>query len=250
MRGRGGRLRRSSSKLIGGERRRQQGRLHAVGRSRWPRRFDVGGRARSARRSTDQRGRRRRPASSRSATATSTRWSPATPTAFQVIVKEDLPRGPAQRVHRARPAARAQRADRQGRRRPGRGERRGRRGHVRRAQRWSRRATTRARGIVLGIIVGILVYIAILMYGSIVAQGVVEEKSSRIVELLLTTIRPWQLMVGKVLGIGAGRAARRWWSRSASAWRPGSLLDAYHVPDRRSRPARRSGRWSGSCSAT
>jgi len=32
---------------------------------------------------------------------------------------------------------------------------------------------------------------------------VVEEKSSRIVEILLTTIRPWQLMVGKVLGIGA-----------------------------------------------
>lgn len=56
--------------------------------------------------------------------------------------------------------------------------------------------------ILLGILVGILVYIAILMYGSTVAQGVVEEKANRIVELLLTTIRPWQLMVGKVLGIG------------------------------------------------
>ena len=30
----------------------------------------------------------------------------------------------------------------------------------------------------------------------------VEEKSSRVVELLLATIRPWQLMAGKVLGIG------------------------------------------------
>lgn len=56
--------------------------------------------------------------------------------------------------------------------------------------------------ILLGVIVGILVYIAILMYGGTVAQGVVEEKANRIVELLLTTIRPWQLMVGKVLGIG------------------------------------------------
>jgi ABC-2 type transport system permease protein len=56
--------------------------------------------------------------------------------------------------------------------------------------------------LLLGIIVGILVYIAVTMYGQIVAQGVVEEKSSRIVELLLTTIRPWQLMIGKVLGIG------------------------------------------------
>jgi len=56
--------------------------------------------------------------------------------------------------------------------------------------------------LLLGIIVGVLVYIAIMLYGQLVAQGVVEEKSSRIVELLLTTIRPWQLMLGKVLGIG------------------------------------------------
>jgi ABC-2 type transport system permease protein len=57
--------------------------------------------------------------------------------------------------------------------------------------------------LVLGIIVGIVVYIAVMLYGQFVAQGVVEEKSSRIVELLLTTIRPWQLMFGKVIGIGA-----------------------------------------------
>jgi len=57
--------------------------------------------------------------------------------------------------------------------------------------------------ILLGFIVGILVYMAILLYGSMVAQGVVEEKANRIVELLLTTIRPVQLMIGKVLGIGA-----------------------------------------------
>ena len=38
--------------------------------------------------------------------------------------------------------------------------------------------------------------------GQLVAQGVVEEKSSRVVELLLATVRPWQLMAGKVLGIG------------------------------------------------
>ena len=54
----------------------------------------------------------------------------------------------------------------------------------------------------LGMFAGILVYIALLLYGQQVAQGVVEEKSSRIVELLLTAIRPWQLMVGKVVGIG------------------------------------------------
>jgi ABC-2 type transport system permease protein len=56
--------------------------------------------------------------------------------------------------------------------------------------------------LLLAIVVGILVYIAIVIYGQVVAQGVVEEKASRIVEILLTTIRPWQLMAGKVLGIG------------------------------------------------
>jgi ABC-2 type transport system permease protein len=56
--------------------------------------------------------------------------------------------------------------------------------------------------LVLGIVAGILIYVSLLLNGQSVAQGVVEEKSSRVVELLLATIRPWQLMVGKVLGIG------------------------------------------------
>jgi ABC-2 type transport system permease protein len=51
--------------------------------------------------------------------------------------------------------------------------------------------------------IGILfLYIAIVTYGGILATGVVEEKSSRIVEILLSTLRPYQLLAGKVLGIG------------------------------------------------
>lgn len=57
--------------------------------------------------------------------------------------------------------------------------------------------------IVLGVLAGVLIYLTLMIYGQGVAQGVVEEKTSRVVELLLTTLRPWQLMVGKVLGIGA-----------------------------------------------
>jgi ABC-2 type transport system permease protein len=57
--------------------------------------------------------------------------------------------------------------------------------------------------IVLGVVSGILVYLALVIYGQVVASSVVEEKSSRIVELLLSAIRPWQLMAGKVLGVGA-----------------------------------------------
>jgi ABC-2 type transport system permease protein len=49
----------------------------------------------------------------------------------------------------------------------------------------------------------IILYGQILGYGFWVASGVVEEKSSRVVEVLLATIRPRQLLLGKVLGIGA-----------------------------------------------
>lgn len=56
--------------------------------------------------------------------------------------------------------------------------------------------------IVAGYVAGILLFLALQIAAQQVAQGVVEEKSSRVVELLLSTIRPWQLMAGKVLGIG------------------------------------------------
>lgn len=57
--------------------------------------------------------------------------------------------------------------------------------------------------LVLGGAAGILIYLSLMIGGQLVAQGVVEEKSSRVVELLLATVRPWELMTGKVLGIGA-----------------------------------------------
>ncbi|MBE1500654.1 ABC-2 type transport system permease protein [Amycolatopsis lexingtonensis] len=56
--------------------------------------------------------------------------------------------------------------------------------------------------LVLGLIVAFLLYMSIITYGMMVAQGVVEEKSSRVVELLLASVRPWQLLLGKVIGIG------------------------------------------------
>ncbi len=52
-------------------------------------------------------------------------------------------------------------------------------------------------------IVGVSVlYGLLILIGQYVAMGVVEEKSSRVVELLLSTIRPWQLLAGKVIGLG------------------------------------------------
>jgi ABC-2 type transport system permease protein len=56
--------------------------------------------------------------------------------------------------------------------------------------------------IAAGYVAGILLFLALQTTAQLVSQGVVEEKSTRVVELLLSTIRPWQLMTGKVLGIG------------------------------------------------
>lgn len=56
--------------------------------------------------------------------------------------------------------------------------------------------------IVVGIFVAALLYVALMVYGQMVAAGVVEEKQNRIVEILLSTVRPTQLLFGKVVGIG------------------------------------------------
>ena len=45
-------------------------------------------------------------------------------------------------------------------------------------------------------------YISILMFGQFVAMGTVEEKQNRVVEVILSRVRPWQVLVGKVVGIG------------------------------------------------
>ncbi|MFV9672399.1 MAG: ABC transporter permease [Acidimicrobiia bacterium] len=48
----------------------------------------------------------------------------------------------------------------------------------------------------------ILLYISIIMLGQFVAMGTVEEKQNRVVEVILSRVRPWQVLVGKVVGIG------------------------------------------------
>lgn len=57
--------------------------------------------------------------------------------------------------------------------------------------------------MMIGFVATFLLYMSILVFGVYVAQGVVEEKASRVVELLLATVRPWQLLFGKIVGIGA-----------------------------------------------
>jgi ABC-2 type transport system permease protein len=53
----------------------------------------------------------------------------------------------------------------------------------------------------IGFGAGFLIYIFILLYGVQVMRGVMEEKTSRIVEVMLSSVKPFQLMMGKIVGI-------------------------------------------------
>jgi len=62
---------------------------------------------------------------------------------------------------------------------------------------------TAAQSFSLAYFMGIILYTAILLYGINVMSSVLEEKTTRIVEVLVSSLRPFQLMLGKVLGVGA-----------------------------------------------
>ncbi|HEY0039858.1 MAG TPA: ABC transporter permease [Flavisolibacter sp.] len=54
----------------------------------------------------------------------------------------------------------------------------------------------------IGYISGFLIYFILLIYGSQVMMGVMEEKTNRIAEVMVSSVRPFQLMLGKIIGIG------------------------------------------------
>ncbi len=53
----------------------------------------------------------------------------------------------------------------------------------------------------IGFFSGILIYMFIFMYGTMVMRGVIEEKTNRIVEIIISSVKPFQLMMGKILGV-------------------------------------------------
>ncbi|MBS1747888.1 MAG: ABC transporter permease [Bacteroidetes bacterium] len=55
----------------------------------------------------------------------------------------------------------------------------------------------------IGYVAGFLIYIVLFIYGAMVMRGVMEEKVSRIAEVIVSSVKPFQLMMGKILGIGA-----------------------------------------------
>jgi ABC-2 type transport system permease protein len=55
----------------------------------------------------------------------------------------------------------------------------------------------------LGFVLGILIYMFVLVYGIQIMQGVIDEKTSKIVEVIVSSVKPFQLMMGKIIGIAS-----------------------------------------------
>ena len=59
-----------------------------------------------------------------------------------------------------------------------------------------------ASNIGVGIICAVLIYLTLFIYGAQVMRGVIEEKTSRIIEVIISSVKPFQLMLGKIIGVG------------------------------------------------
>ncbi|MFK7949294.1 MAG: ABC transporter permease [Saprospiraceae bacterium] len=54
----------------------------------------------------------------------------------------------------------------------------------------------------MGMIMGFTIYLVLFIYGSMVMRSVMEEKMNRIVEVMISSVKPFQLMLGKIIGVG------------------------------------------------
>lgn len=106
-----------------------------------------------------------------------------------------------------------------------------------RTLRISRRGTSGESGeatFFLGYAIGIVLYMVILIYGMNVMRSVVEEKQTRIIEVLVSSLKPFQLMLGKVAGVGGvGLFQVSIWAATAYAmfhWRA-QLLGLFGVSE-------------------
>lgn len=95
---------------------------------------------------------------------------------------------------------------------------------------------------VMGLILAMLLYITLIMYGVITMRSVLEEKTTRIVEVLVSAVRPFQLLFGKIIGVAAvaftqyfiwittGLLLATYGSVMATAVSPGASFPHVHVP--------------------
>jgi ABC-2 type transport system permease protein len=60
----------------------------------------------------------------------------------------------------------------------------------------------------IGFILGMMLYFILILYGAIVMQSVIEEKNSRVLEVMVSSVKPFELMMGKILGIATVAAVQ------------------------------------------
>jgi ABC-2 type transport system permease protein len=106
----------------------------------------------------------------------------------------------------------------------------------------SRRGETVERGqiLVTAIVVGMLLYVTLIAYGMTTMRSIIEEKSTRIIEILIASVRPFYLMAGKILGVAgvaltqyliwavAGAIIAAYGGAMAGILRPGASLPPFH----------------------
>ncbi|HVS03123.1 MAG TPA: ABC transporter permease [Thermoanaerobaculia bacterium] len=88
-------------------------------------------------------------------------------------------------------------------------------------------------GLALAIGLFTILYMAIMIYGNMVMHGVLEEKANRVVELVVSTVQPWELMAGKLLGIGAVALTQIgiWLGSAAVLTAPGLMTALAAMPE-------------------
>lgn len=60
----------------------------------------------------------------------------------------------------------------------------------------------------IGFVLGMILYMFLIIYGAMVMQSIIEEKSARILEMMISTVRPFELMLGKIAGIACVAAVQ------------------------------------------
>ena len=64
-------------------------------------------------------------------------------------------------------------------------------------------ATSSMVSYLVGLVLGMMLYMFLIIYGSMVMTSVIEEKGSRVLDVLVSSVSPFQLMMGKILGVAA-----------------------------------------------
>src|SRR5690606_19619188 len=85
----------------------------------------------------------------------------------------------------------------------------------------------------IGLFSTLMIYLTLFIYGSQVMRGVIEEKNNRVVEIIISSVKPFQLMLGKIVGIGLVGLTQflLWIALSGSLLTIGGLIISSQMPD-------------------